>query len=86
MNLILMIAWFLVGICWGMFIYRKYFRPSKQKIDETTELIIDEFVERGDCHHDYDPGSPSYPGHDDVSYDLDDKGKENIRKILGKLI
>ena len=79
--LLLVIA-FLLG--WG--IRSVIFSPSKEEIVEKRELIIDEFIEHGDCHHDYDSGSPSYPGHDDVSYDLDHKGVENIQKILEGLL
>ena len=39
-----------------------------KEIEGIRESIIDEFVEHGNCTHDYDSGSPSYPGHDDVSY------------------
>ncbi len=51
-------------------------------ITKAKEEIIETFLNHADCEHDVDRGSAHYPGHHDITYDIDRVGEAKIRKIL----
>ena len=71
--LLLVIA-FLLG--WG--IRSVIFKPSKQKIVETRELIIEQFMDEGFVETERTKG--------DYDLNISPQGTENIQKILERLI
>ena len=54
-------------------------------ITKAKEEIIETFLNHADCEHDVDRGSAHYPGHHDVTYDIDRAGEAKIKKILEAL-
>ena len=73
---------FLIGFLVAFFLK---FKAKQHKTEESVEEILEIFNEHGSCHHDYEGPSESYPGHDDVEFEIDDRGEEKIRKILEEL-
>ncbi len=58
---------------------------STDRINELTEEIIEVFLEHGDCEHDVSHPTSDTPGEHFISYNIDSKGAEKIKKILEAL-
>lgn len=54
-------------------------------ITKAKEDIIETFLNHADCEHDVDTGNAHYPGHHDITYDIDRKGEAEIKAILEAL-